>query len=90
MRNSKGMDIMKKAYNQALLTDQPYALIAMNIKKFRFIEYTYGTKRAAEILSLIMEAVKAVLNKDDVIVYHDDDNFIILKALARQCSRCDI
>ncbi|MCR0262365.1 EAL domain-containing protein [[Clostridium] innocuum] len=80
MRNSKGMDIMKKAYNQALLTDQPYALIAMNIKKFRFIEYTYGTKRAAEILSLIMEAVKAVLNKDDVIVYHDDDNFILLKA----------
>lgn len=34
MRNSKGMDIMKKAYNQALLTDQPYALIAMNIKNF--------------------------------------------------------
>lgn len=36
MRNSKGMDIMKKAYNQALLTDQPYALIAMNIKKISF------------------------------------------------------
>ena len=68
----------KKCYQKAMESDNTYALINMNIKKFRYMNYVYGRKAANKILRDLEKAIRNILKDDEIIVRRDADDFIIL------------
>lgn len=68
----------KKCYQATILSDKSYALINMNIKKFRYMNYAYGKKEADKILQVIKKTIQNFLADDEIIVRGEADNFFLL------------
>lgn len=75
----RDMAWMNERYQEALDSEYRYALIQMNIKKFRYLYYRYGEQRSNEILEKVSETIKKTLGPLDSIARQYADNFIILK-----------
>ena len=68
----------KKYYQAAMLSDKFYALINMNIKKFRYMNYAYGKKEADKILQDLENTIKKFLADNEIIVRGNADDFFLL------------
>ena len=69
---------LKKFYNNAMLTNESYAIINMNIKKFRYMNYIYGKKNSDKILRDLEKLIKTFLKDDEMVVRREADDFILL------------
>lgn len=69
---------IKKFYYSAMATNKSYAMINMNIKKFRYMNYVYGNKESNKILRALEKLIKTYLKDDEIIVRRDADDFILL------------
>lgn len=76
----KAMKELKVKYNNALRSEKNYALINMNIRKFRYFNYAYGAKAADQILRDVKKTISSFLQEDEAVIRKDADDFIILVA----------
>lgn len=74
--NSAGFSHHMK--NLLLFNWQSYALITMDINKFKLINDEYGVSKANELLRLVYETISARLVSDELCARHNADTFLIL------------
>lgn len=67
----------KAYYHQILLSNKSYALIDMNIKKFRYMNYMYGRKAADRLLFDLKKTIQKSLHSYETIIHINADNFIL-------------
>lgn len=68
----------KDFYCRAMASGKSYAMINMNIKKFRYMNHVYGREEADKILQDVEELIQAYLQPDDIITRKEADDFILL------------
>ena len=74
-------EIMSKCnarYQKALRSNKQYALVNMNVKKFRYMNYAHGRIAANQILCDVEKTIRSFLKEDECIVRKDADDFIML------------
>lgn len=70
---------LKQRYQEALHCDKHYALINMNIKKYRYMVYAYGRSHAKQVLNKVEYILRQHICEDDTLLKDDRDDFFILK-----------
>lgn len=80
MSEFKSLTFLKKNFQEIQQSDTLYAMVNMNIKKFRYMNYVYGKEKADLVLADVMNVIQSVLCEQDVAVRLQGDDFIILKS----------
>lgn len=70
---------LDKRYQEALGKEQHYALIHMNIKSFRYINFSYGYDVGQMILKKVYDIMLSMLEENDTLCRLERDHFVILK-----------
>lgn len=80
MTEIKNLTLLKTKFLQTQQSALMYAMVNMNIKKFRYMNYVYGKEKADQVLEDVMDVIQSVLTEDDFAVRLQGDDFIILKS----------
>ena len=80
MTEIKNLPLLKSRYLQAQQSNLMYAMVNMNIKKFRYMNYVHGKEKADQVLEDVMKVIQATLKEEDFAVRLQGDDFIILKS----------
>lgn len=69
---------LENYYQRALHSEKQYALMNMNIKKFRYLNYAYGKEATDQMLHTFEQTVRKYLKEDGIITYLHTDDFVII------------
>ncbi|WP_416325703.1 EAL domain-containing protein [[Eubacterium] hominis] len=80
---------LKIYYKQALHSDKHYALMNMNIKKFRYLNYAYGKEAADQMLQVVEQFLCDFIKEDGIAkqIYADDYVMIVTYETAQQLEK---
>lgn len=65
-------------FNELTQGDQPYVLVSINIKGFKFFNLKYGWQRGNQILYQMYEAMHNVLKEGEYVAHCYSDHFVML------------